>query len=176
MPRCFFALWPDTATRAQIAAAAALLPHDGRPVQAGNLHITLAFLGTLGAECLSALQQDAAELAGVACLLKLDQAGWWQRPRVLWLGPEACPQVLTVLAARLVALAEQHAIELDKRPYQPHLTVARKVSVYRGPERITPIYWDIRDFCLVQSNTRKQGVEYEVISRWPLLPGYEQGT
>jgi len=45
--RLFFALWPDDATRRALAACASAVVAQtgGREVAAGNLHLTLAFIG-----------------------------------------------------------------------------------------------------------------------------------
>lgn len=48
--RCFVALWPDAAARAQLSALTARLRQQwpsARPMQPFNLHLTLAFIGEL---------------------------------------------------------------------------------------------------------------------------------
>lgn len=80
--RLFFARWPDDATRVALESARnALFPLAGRPVEAANLHVTLAFLGSADETRLPALcALTGAVDAGSVIVDRLEH---WQKPRVL---------------------------------------------------------------------------------------------
>ena len=169
MGRYFFALWPDDAVRRQLEAVSDRLPAGcGRSVRIGNLHITLVFLGNVEQ---SVMERIRLEADGVHCgkfALTLDRHGWWRRPQVIWLGSDTVPVALEDLTARLNAIAAGHGLRIDSRPYTPHLTLVRKAKRPLTRFTYSPIHWEIRDFCLVQSVTHADGAEYKIIQNWPL--------
>lgn len=161
--RLFFALWPDEALRARLAAHR---PTQGRPVPVANLHVTLLFLGTVGAAARSALEQGAAEIHAPAFELVLDRCGHWARAGICWLGASQVPDALQSLHEALRALAQGLEIPLEHRRYAPHVTLARRAP--RHPvQAIAPIAWPVRDFVLVRSRTGGDSSTYEVLRRWP---------
>ena len=167
--RYFFALWPDAATRDRLAAIGAQLsPGTGKLVARRNLHLTLAFLGTLDAPIVEKLKQGAASINTGAFTLQFDQLGWWRKPQVAWLGATHAPRALQDLVVAVNGLLATHAIKPDDRPYQPHLTIARKVANLPLEFAFDPVIWPVRSFSLVQSRTLPTGAEYEVIATWPL--------
>ena len=168
MSRCFYALWPDPATREEISAAAERIPHHGRPVAPSNYHLTLVFLGTISHVQIADLMQETSRVQACPFSLALGHAGWWNGPRVLWLAPELCPEPLLQLVTRLSGLARQQGIRLEERPYRPHLSIARQVRTFPGPDSLEPICWKISDFCLLRSKSLKTGVVYELLASWPL--------
>ena len=140
------------------------LPGDcGRFVIHRNLHITLVFLGSVSEK------QEQCVLSGVRHInmspvtLTLDALGWWQRPQVIWLASQKVPDALVVLADKLRAVAGQCGIKTDERPFVPHATLARKVRKRVVLPDITPVHWEVRDFCLVRSDTRAAGPSYQVL-------------
>lgn len=172
MSRHFFALWPDDETRARLAEVTeSLQPGTGRPVPRQNLHITLAFLGTLAPDIIIGLRKEAALIRGHGFSLTLLRVGWWKKPKVLWAAPDIVPDPLLKLVSDINTLAGTYRIKTDGRPYKPHLTLARKVFRKPGTIDITPISWQIDSFCLVRSNTLPEGAVYEIIETWPLSSG-----
>ena len=169
MSRHFFALWPDEDTRENIAAVCQQLPEKyGRVITPQNLHITLAFLGSIDSEQALRLREGAASARGTGFTLTLERLGWWKRPGVAWIAPELTPAALLGLVGSINHLIQGHGIVPDSRLFQPHLTIARKVK--RAPEHVefAPIKWKISSFCLARSNTLPAGAVYEVIETWPL--------
>src|SRR5579883_616458 len=63
--RLFFALWPDEAMREAMVQAIRepVRASGGRPVHAGNLHVTLAFLGAVPERRLTELAEAARAAA-----------------------------------------------------------------------------------------------------------------
>lgn len=167
--RLFFALWPDAALQRNLyQVGRTVAPPGGKPMAAHNLHITLAFLGTIGADkrqCMEA-QADAIQLPPFE--LVLDRTGFWARPQVVWLGCSVAPEPLQILAARLNGAMAACSLTPESRPYSPHLTVLRKAR--QGPRQldIKPVCWAVGDFVLVQSLTLPEGAQYQVVRRWPL--------
>ena len=167
--RYFFALWPDENTRDRLVQAGAGLPKGtGRAVPRQNLHITLAFLGPLEPGTVVELCESAASIEGKPFSLRLDQSGWWRKPRVAWLSASDIPPALLGLVAKINGLLKRQGIKVDSRPYAPHLTISRKVSRQPREFEFDPIDWEIDSFCLVQSSTLPDGAVYETVGTWPL--------
>lgn len=166
--RIFFALWPDDATRATIARATreASGKSGGRPTSKDRLHVTIAFLGSL--------TQAGVDIAcevppiGVGAFdLTLDRLGSFENGGVLWLGPSAVPPELVALEQRLWDGLEQRGFVRDDRPYQPHLTLARRGRRTVEAE-VTPVPWRVSELALVESLPDGRNVHYEVVRTWPL--------
>lgn len=169
--RLFFALWPDDALRQQLSLNCESLfdQPGGRPVPVENLHLTLVFLGRVDSQQRACIEAMADAIRCPRFSLRLDHAGFWSRPRVLWLAPSLMPDALTALAADLHRGAEACGLKLDTRPYQAHVTIKRKVR--KAPAEgaaIQPIRWSAREFVLVRSTSGSQGVVYEPVKRWRL--------
>lgn len=175
--RLFFALWPNAEVRAalqRLLQTTAARAYSGRPVVADNLHLTLAFVGTVPATRRPCLAQAAAQLRGQPFELCLDQLGYWPRPRVLWVGASQLPPALLELVSALNQALLPCAYRPDPRPYQAHVTLLRKARPPAGPATtstpISPIHWSNSDFCLVESVSDPRGVQYQVRARWQLQP------
>ena len=107
-----------------------------RWVDPAGIHLTLAFLGELDDQRLEAAIDAAQEAAQQAVpfeyrLKGLGLFGSSLQPRVIWMGIEDQPsgQVqgspLQRLHRVLAKELEQRGFELEKRPFSPHLTLAR---------------------------------------------------
>ncbi|GLU34416.1 RNA 2',3'-cyclic phosphodiesterase [Trinickia caryophylli] len=124
--RCFVALVPDAASREALAA----LPIDVgvRRVPADQLHMTLAFLGSIAESKGRALA--AALPAAVVPLPALAprRLAYWPHPgraRLAALDFEPADE-LAVLEARVRALIVDLGLPIDDhRPFRPHVTLAR---------------------------------------------------
>ncbi len=168
--RLFFALWPDEPVCARLhAAARERVPSDARAAAADAVHLTLLFIGSADAARRACLEQAADGLSGSGFTLTLDQAGFWRKPQILWLGCSAQPAPLLDLVQALTAGAEQCGVKTESHPYQAHVTLARKVRT--GPLAvlpIEPIVWPVERFCLVESHTEPGGVRYRTLRFWSL--------
>ena len=168
--RLFFALWPDESVRQRLADYRPLLNGcGGRPVVLENLHITLAFLGSVDVSTRACLEKAADAINAPAFTLRMDQLGFWRRPHVVWLGAHDIPQPLLVLVAALKQAMIGCGLEPESRHFQAHLTLMRKA--WRAPLELNPpvMTWPVTDFALVASDTRSEGVRYEVLRRWSLI-------
>jgi 2'-5' RNA ligase len=144
-PRLFVAIELDDSVRAAAFRAADALRRriarvrrdlDARWVDAANLHITLWFIGHVDEERAVAISQVLEEPFSISPF-DLHIAGFGVfpptgAPRVFWLGvPDGADSVRTVyeeVSRRLQGLG----YEPERRPYSPHLTVARVKDPGRG--------------------------------------------
>jgi len=169
----FFALWPDRALQNALASAAqnSVLASGGRAIPPQNLHITLAFLGSVPQARIEEVVAIAADVANEVprepLRITLDVIEYWKKPKLLCvtsLGPATKGKeaaLADALKSRLVAAN-------DDREFRPHVTLARKVD---HPPRLTkmePLTWSFTDFVLVDSKTLPEGSVYTVLERFPL--------
>ncbi|MEQ1529815.1 MAG: RNA 2',3'-cyclic phosphodiesterase [Methylococcales bacterium] len=166
MKRLFFALWPDAATRQQCLQIQQALPKLGcRPVAAHNLHVTLVFLGNVDQQQEQALLEAAADIPAVQVQIEFDQLAFWQKPQVLCLTARHIEAELARLVTQLTNAARLLHIAIDERPYQAHVTLARKAK-QAVDLQIEPIIWRAHSFCLVESCSTPAGVDYRLCQTW----------
>lgn len=167
--RLFFALWPDSTVRRRLAVASEQVREkaNGRPVPDENLHITLAFLGSVDAEVLACITGAARTLATESFELVIDRAGWWRRTGILWLAPSRAPSALNRLVKALWAALEPCGFWPDYRDFHPHLTIARRCRRASLPE-VEPVHWPVPEITLLESHTGQRGARYTVLDSWPL--------
>lgn len=169
--RLFFALWPDESLRQKLNMLGGELLGDnrGRRVPVENLHQTLAFLGYVNAERQACLERQASVIHSPAFTLTLDQAGFWPRKGILWVGGEA-PEELLVFVRALQQGLTACGLTPETRPFQIHLTLARNVHRLRleRDHPIAPLAWRVGQFALVASQTPPEGARYEVLRTWKL--------
>lgn len=133
MTRTFIALELDTSQQQFlgniIRQGKQLLP-DLRWVDPGGIHLTLAFLGELDEAQLEKAKiaaRSAAQrsLSFVYRLSGLGTFGPVRQPRVLWMGVSEPSGKLTQIHQALAQALEQQGFITEKRPFSPHLTLAR---------------------------------------------------
>ena len=173
--RLFFALWPDEPQRRALehAAAKAVRHSGGRPVPLSNLHVTLAFLGSVAAALLPELQRLAREQAAALAqdapaTVTFTRLAHWKEAQILCVLAEEAP------GARALAVALQGAtaalgLSPDRKPFQPHVTLARKVLRASAMPRLRPVVWHFDAFALIDSRTEPSGPLYSVIDSYPLV-------
>jgi len=162
--RHFFALWPDPAAATALAALARELAEvsGGKPVPREKIHLTLAFLGVIEADALERARAAADTIRAAAFEVRLDRAGSFRGARVGWAGCESPAPGLLDLAGQLGRALEAAGLQLDKRPFAPHVTLARKIRTSIGREPIGPIGWHAGAFALVRSEAGR----YETLGSW----------
>jgi len=167
--RLFFALWPDPDVRAGLAAASGTVRAraTGRAVPDQNLHITLAFLGSVNDETFACVRAGASGLEAEGFRFVIDRAGWWRRTGILWLGPSRSPSALNQLVKALWAALEPCGFWPDFRDFHPHLTIARRCRRAELPE-FEPVPWTVSALTLLESHTGQRGARYTVLESWPL--------
>lgn len=124
--RCFIALVPDRATRDALAAMP--VGEAARRVGVDQLHMTLAFLGTVPPEKGQRLAQQLGEIVTPLPSPCAERAEYWPsaaHPRLVVV-PFVAGDALAGLEARVRALVAGLQLPVDDhRPFRPHITLAR---------------------------------------------------
>jgi RNA 2',3'-cyclic 3'-phosphodiesterase len=165
---------PEDVHSAISALVAKLRPacRNARWVRIESLHVTLKFIGEIPSEKVDAIKAALAALPSRAPVpINFRGLGFFpndRRPRVLWAGIEAGPD-LAALAAEIEASLEPLDIRRDERTFSPHLTLARletprvldamqeavkKSSLHKFGSANT------KEFYLYQSVLKPAGAEY----------------
>jgi 2'-5' RNA ligase len=174
--RLFFALWPEPALRRALdrATADAASRAAGNRMPAANLHVTLAFLGLVPEGSIPDILAIGHRGRWPRVQLDFDRVEYWPKPRVLVAMPVAVPEAGIRIVASLWESLERLGFEREARPWQPHLTIVRKVSrpPPRGVELPIPRH-PVRDggawkLALVESVTDPAGARYTPLALWPL--------
>lgn len=163
--RLFLALWPEDDVQQQLVTHAAqwtwpdgcirYLPEDW--------HLTLHFIGPIQAGRVA----DIVALASVPFepfTLTLDQPTLWPHGlAVLCMSQVSAP--LQALYERLDDVLRRLDLPVETRPYQPHVTLARRATAAILPGRLTPVVWRARRYALVVS-TGGTTSRYRVINHY----------
>lgn len=168
--RLFFALWPGEPLRQALAerVAALVRPGAGRAQRPDQLHVTLEFMGSVPVVRLPDLVEAAAAVRAEPFELVLDALEYWRRPQVLCLVAHEIPAALAGLVQALRAGLAARGFDPERRPFRPHLTVARKVARPPDLAPTDPCRWPATDFVLVESITERSGSLYRPLAAWPL--------
>ncbi len=137
--RLFIAINFSEPTRRALLAARerlrSLTGGRGGFTQDTNLHLTLAFLGEVEPER-AALAAEAMRAAqGRALTLVIDRAGRFAREGgdIWWAGASSAP-ALSAYQRRLARELARRGFELEKRRFNPHVTLARRVPDVLPPD------------------------------------------
>jgi 2'-5' RNA ligase len=189
--RLFVALDLPEAVRAGIVAwgRKALADPALRPVAPESLHITLAFLGWTAEKEIPRLAEIVAASGGPAPAIELgDPAPRPERgrPRLFAL-PAASPGAIGLQAGLQERLVAAHLYEPEKRPFWPHVTVARVRREERGskrPTRVAKLPGAVpqallqpavcRRLTLYRSELQPQGAQYTPLAQVELPAGGRQ--
>jgi 2'-5' RNA ligase len=143
--RCFVALRPDDAARAALGELALRLARAlprARPVDAENLHLTLAFLGALDLQKAPVIAAALRALPALHGSWQLDRIGAFARGRVLWASGPAEP-ALERLAAQVRAALDAQGVAYDRRAFVPHVTLARGQAPAGATLLDPPMAWPL---------------------------------
>jgi RNA 2',3'-cyclic 3'-phosphodiesterase len=144
-------------------------------VRAENLHVTLKFIGEVADTRLETIRAALGEVRSESSVtLEFRGLGFFpneKHPRVLWAGIEASAN-LSVLAAEIESATEKLGIERERRPFSPHLTLAR----FESPKLSDPFRSAIAEnaarefgslrtnqFHLIESKLKPSGAEYTTL-------------
>ena len=131
-------------------------------------HLTLAFLGDV-ADASAVAPSLAGVCAGHAALdLRLAGSGAFGRGGPVWVGVHGDRLGLSVLAGDAAQACRDLGVDVERRPYRPHLTVGRRgrpsparLAAYAGPS------WTATEVELVASRLGPV-VEHRVLERFRL--------
>jgi len=169
--RMFFALWPDAKLQRALAhiAHSMQLAFGGRSVDPRNIHMTLAFLGSVPNGRVDELLAIGASIRASRFALNLIETGCWKRSAVAWIAPDASPQSLENLVLDLRQRLIDSQFGVDDKPFAPHVTLLRKARCRpQTVEHQAPLNWCVDHFVLMRSDTLSSGSEYTQVGAWPL--------
>jgi 2'-5' RNA ligase len=177
--RLFFALWPSAQQQQAMsrACAACVADSGGRPIPEGNLHVTLAFLGSVDPSRLPQLREAVHGLAASTpahpgpLQLQFQSLEYWSRPQILCATanaamPGSCRALTLAAGIKQATLAAGFAPDL--KPFRAHVTVARKVADAPQARPMAPVTWNCDAFALMASTTGASGSAYSVLESYPL--------
>ncbi len=153
-----------------------------RWVKPEAMHLTLVFLGETEAEPLPELHRELAAAFAAGAPMELTVAGLGAFPprgrkRVLWTGVETGGDLGGLQARVAEAVERATGIEPDRRPYHPHLTLARckppwpaaavaRLAAAFG-EQPAGTFTAIRG-SLIASELHRSGARYRTVESYPL--------
>lgn len=182
--RLFVALdFPDSVRRALGELIAGLRPQarNARWLRPESMHITLKFIGEVGEEKLDSIRSTLAAIRSIhPADMHFRGLGFFpheRRPRVLWVGIEASPNV-AALAFQIDASLEHLGIPRETRDFVPHLTLARFENP-AGLEKLVATAESLastdfgsaieREFYLYESVLKRSGAEYTRLAAFPFV-------
>lgn len=160
-----------------------------RPVREQSLHVTLAFLGWKPEKAIGELSEIVRESAGPAASLRLgDPVQRPERGRArLFALPVDSPGAIELQAGLEERLVAARLYEPEKRPFWPHVTVARVRKEERGSKRPAPVEklpgtlpkgllqpFDGVRLTLYRSQLQPQGAQYTPLAQVELPTGRQQ--
>ena len=138
----------------------------GRLVPPGNLHVTLAFLGSRPAAELTAILSVLEEAAGAAAQPLFEPVRWREARAagMLVLADRAAPAAAALAGRVQGALANLGVFRPERRDWLPHVTVLR----HRRPPGLRPPLPDLEPFvpsgaAAFLSRLHPSGASYEVL-------------
>jgi 2'-5' RNA ligase len=162
----------------QLAAAEARV----RWVPAGNVHITLKFLGDIAEERVAAVADALGRAADGIRPFVLHFRGLGafpnlRRPRVVWAGVTDGAEQAAQLACAVERELEPLGFEPEKRPFAAHITLGR-VKSFVGISALTALIAEqgetefgtvhVDEMALMRSELRPSGAIYSVLCDVPL--------
>jgi len=156
---------------------------NARWARVEGLHVTLKFIGEAPLEKIEVIKTALSSISTRASI-PIDFRGFGffpneQRPRVLWAGVEAGPE-LRELALAIETALEPIGIPRETRPFAPHLTLARFGSS-RGVDALHAAIHragsldfgrtTAKEFHLYQSVLKRGGAEYTQLATFSFAEG-----
>jgi 2'-5' RNA ligase len=160
-------------------AAHTLLPlkvQDAAPIRwtrPEDMHLTLSFLGSVEPSRLEEIQQSLAPLHADLLYLQLNGVGIFPHTGALH-AKVKLSAILLIFAEQVFRAMEGCGFVRERRPYTPHITLARSKGLVRftSGREVHPAFrqaFEVRGFFLYQSFTRPDGARYEVLRAFPLV-------
>ncbi len=162
--RCFIGIWPDAPARARLDVTArdlhALVP-AARRMRAGNLHLTLAFIGSLDEKVAARVAARLEEFPHAPFDWLLDSTGAFAGAHVAWAGG-AEDERLSQLAGRTRDLLDTLAVSYDRKRFAAHVTLLRDVdrAAALAGSIAPPIVWRVEKPLLLRSLSAADGTRY----------------
>lgn len=168
LPRLFVAIRPPAAVREALLGAMGGI--DGARWQDDEqLHLTLAFVGDVGAAQTGELIDVLEEADSPAFPLEVTGVGHFERngqPTAVW-ARVPLTEPLAQLQRRVERACRRAGLAAEKRGYRPHVTLARLPRsagpigdwlTQHGTLHVGP--WEVDGFTLYESHLRPEGALY----------------
>lgn len=183
MMRLFVGLELPQEVRHQLSGVCSGLPNV-RWVEADNFHMTLSFIGEVDENVAADIDDALAGISAPAFDVTFQDFGTFghgSKLTSLWIGIANQPALRHL--HQKVDTALMHAgLELQRRKFKPHVTLARLKGV--SQERLGQFFIDYNDFeiksvaidhfTLFLSHLSQNGAHYEIMSRYDLTQGENQ--
>ena len=175
--RVFFALWPAATVRRALEALArdCAARTGGRAPEAANLHLTLAFIGEVPTSRIDSLRSVGHDAAAIVppFVLTLDRVGAFHKQDIAWVGTSQSNGSIQALVDDLFARLTAVGVELERRPFHPHVTLARRARTRaldstRDGLSAQPIVWNVSRLTLATSTHAQGALRYVAADTWPL--------
>jgi RNA 2',3'-cyclic 3'-phosphodiesterase len=161
------------------------LAGSARWVRPEGMHVTLKFIGYVAEDQLDPIRVALAQIHSPHPIdLEFRGVGFFpneRRPRVIWCGIQASPN-LAVLASAIDCALEPLGLAPETRDFVPHLTLARFNTPAKMPE-LARAAAEIEshefgaaretEFHLFESILRQTGAEYRRLASYPFVKGAE---
>ncbi|NEU29996.1 RNA 2',3'-cyclic phosphodiesterase [bacterium LRH843] len=148
-----------------------------RWVHRDDLHLTLVFLGSCTEQQLNQIKDRFGKMIAsfLPFQLMLSKAGVFgqkSKPRIFWVGVKEEP-TLFAYQKELFKKCETLGFSLDKRPFSPHITLARQ---WTGDASFTELYldqlvnnfdWEVNEIILYESQLTGEP-KYKAVKRFEL--------
>jgi len=146
-------------------------------VDAGNLHLTLRFIGEVGEDVAADIDDALGRLRARRFTLQLARTGVFGggRPRALWVGVERQPEMV-LLRDKIEQALIRIGLDPEPRKFAPHVTLARlrdpaldmlgEFLAANAQFRAPPL--PVEHFSLIASFLTKAGSIYEDQADYPL--------
>ena len=144
--RAFIAIELPVALKAEIARLQGQLKANNRVptrwVNPENIHLTLKFIGDINSDTIDGIIHAIGEAArGVPSFrLGIKRLGVFpspKRPRIIWVGLACSLDIVKNLQQRIDSALDRLGFPREKRPFSPHLTIARLQDRATPAERQT---------------------------------------
>ncbi|MEI5908815.1 RNA 2',3'-cyclic phosphodiesterase [Bacillus spongiae] len=149
-----------------------------RWVHQEDYHLTLVFLGEVTSEQVMLLQEKLKLLPFSPFMITINRIGTFgkqENPRVFWAGIKESEELYR-LREYVYKVCQEATFQLEKRPFSPHVTIARK---WKGESNYLPLMekdtldnlnssFIVKDIVLYQTHMDRLP-KYEVIQNFPLM-------
>lgn len=180
--RLFIALNLPSKERERIHRAVRALREAELPVrwiEPGSLHITLKFLGQVRSEVVPAVEEALGRVAASTAAFPMELGGFGafptiRRPRVVWLGVQASPELRCLKQDIEWALGDC-GFAPETRAFHPHVSLGRaerndSAGAFRGLDELVAGLGfcgtvQVRTLDLMESHLSRAGARYSVLTR-----------
>lgn len=164
----------------EVAGALARLQsgmRGARWIREDNFHLTLAFIGEVDRHGLNEIASALGGVSAPAFDLRFKGCGFFgdRKPRALWVGADANPQLAHLQSKVEVALMRA-GLPLEKRKFTPHVTLAylngAAPDAVAGFCAVNGLFsagpFPVSEFHLFESHLGSEAAHYEIVASYAL--------